>query len=367
VTRQLRLILTVALLASASTAAQVPVAELAKPPANARHFIIMSTGGQHGDSWAWTLPDGTRMSRESLNLRGQVWEIDTAITPGADGLPARLVVRGVTPTGDAGETFTIVDGRASWVSQIDKGDAAYSSPRFYASVGGTADTNAMFLERLLAAPNRTLDLLPGGQARAEQLTTLAVGAGDKRQTITAWSVTGLSNSPVIFWSDANQKFFGTNAGLAWLPEGYEDVLKPTEKAQNDALAATTAALGASLARVGDADRDHERPHFRCGRRPLPRQPDRRRQPGRHLGCRSGGAGDRAAQRRTHRRRREDARTGTVGLPHARRRRLHRAAGAVDGCHVGARSGEQRQRDPRSRSAARERTAAVPARVSVVVD
>ena len=38
----------------------------------------------------------------------------------------------------------------------------------------------MFLERLLAAPNRTLDLLPGGQARAEKLTTLAVGAGARR-------------------------------------------------------------------------------------------------------------------------------------------------------------------------------------------
>ena len=121
-----------------------------------------------------------------------------------------------------------------------------------ASAEDAADTNAMFLERLLAAPNRTLDLLPGGQAHAEQLTTLAVGAGAGRQTITAWSITGLSNSPITMWSDASGRFFGTNAGLAWLPEGYEDALKPTEKAQNDALAATTAALGARLARTAAA-------------------------------------------------------------------------------------------------------------------
>src|SRR5712672_412310 len=145
-TRQLRFALTVALLGSASTAAQVPVAELARPPSSARHFIIMSTGGKHGDSWAWTLPDGTRMSRESLNLRGQVWEIDTAITLGADQQPARLVVRGVTPQGNAAETFAVNNGRASWVSQIDKGDAPYSSPHMYVSVGGTADKNAVFLE-----------------------------------------------------------------------------------------------------------------------------------------------------------------------------------------------------------------------------
>ena len=93
--------------------AQTPTAELAKPPADARHFVIMSTGGKHGDSWAWTLPDGTRMSRESLNLRGQVWEIDTSVASGTDGMPARLVVRGVTPQGDAAETFTIAGGQAT--------------------------------------------------------------------------------------------------------------------------------------------------------------------------------------------------------------------------------------------------------------
>ena len=36
--------------------AQVPAAELAKPPANARHFVIQSTGGKHGDSWSWVRP-----------------------------------------------------------------------------------------------------------------------------------------------------------------------------------------------------------------------------------------------------------------------------------------------------------------------
>lgn len=238
----------IALLASASTAAQVPVADLAKPPAGARHFIIMSTGGKHGDSWAWTLADGTRMSRESFNLRGQVWDTDTAITPGKDGFPARIVVRGVTPTGDAAEAFTIANGKASWVTPIDRGEAPYTAPRFYVAVGGTSDVNAMFLERVLAAPNRTLDLLPGGQAHAEKLTTLAVGAGARQQTITAWAVTGISNSPITAWSDAQNRFFGSNAGIAWLPEGYEDALKPIEKAQNDALAVKVATLGSSLAR-----------------------------------------------------------------------------------------------------------------------
>src|SRR3954462_12906518 len=93
--------------AVAAALAQVPAADLAKPPAGARHFLIQSTGGRHGESWSWTAADGTRMGRESINLRGQVFELDSSGTPGTDGMPSALTIRGVTPQGDAAETFAI--------------------------------------------------------------------------------------------------------------------------------------------------------------------------------------------------------------------------------------------------------------------
>jgi len=74
-------------LCSSVSLAQVPAADLMKPPADARHFIIESTGGKHGDSWSWVAANGTRMGRESMNLRGQIWEIDYTGTPGADEMP----------------------------------------------------------------------------------------------------------------------------------------------------------------------------------------------------------------------------------------------------------------------------------------
>ena len=117
-------------------------------------------------------------------------------------MPARVVIRGVTPQGDAAETFTIENGRARWTSQVDRGEAPYSSARFYAPFGGPIDMTAWLIERLVAAPNRTLDLLPGGQARAEQLTIFEVGDGANRQTITAWAVSGLANAPTPIWTDA---------------------------------------------------------------------------------------------------------------------------------------------------------------------
>ncbi|SDC43984.1 hypothetical protein SAMN05444678_10356 [Sphingomonas sp. YR710] len=238
-----------AALLSSAALAQVSLADLAKPPATARHFIIESTGGKHGDSWSWIAADGTRMARESLNLRGQVWEIDYSGKAGADGMPATMTIRGVTPQGDAGENFAVANGKASWKSPIDAGGAAYPGNAFYASYGGPMDTNAWFLERLLAAPGKTMKLLPGGEARAAKLTTMEVGQGAAKQTITLWAITGVSNSPIPLWADANDKFFGLTTGLTWLPDAYAGDMKQIQKVQADAMAAQAPILYNSLVKV----------------------------------------------------------------------------------------------------------------------
>jgi len=227
--------------------AQVPAADLYAPPAGARHFIIESTGGKHGDSWSWVAADGTRVGRESMNLRGQVWEIDYKGTPGTEGTPTVMIIRGVTPQGDAAESFSITGGRAQWRSPIDAGSTESSVHAFYFPQGGPIDTNAWFLERLLASPDKSLDLLPDGKARAVKLTSLEVGSGSApRQTISLWSVTGLGNSPVLMWTDANDRFFAFTSGLGWLPELYAGEQERMEAAQAAAMAVQTAALAKSL-------------------------------------------------------------------------------------------------------------------------
>ena len=242
-----RLILGVAFLAVSSAGwAQVPTAELAKPPASATHYIIQSTGGKHGDSWRWVGADGARMGRESMNLRGQVFELDSSGKAGADGMPVSLTIRGITPQGDASETFTIAGGKASWKSPVDAGNAAYAKPAFYSSQGGPIDTSAWLLERLLASPDHTLALLPGGKAKAEKLTTLTVGEGAAKQEITAWAITGITNFPIPIWSDAKGKFFGFSFFLSWLPEQYASEHVRMTEVQTKALSAQAPALAKAL-------------------------------------------------------------------------------------------------------------------------
>jgi imidazolonepropionase-like amidohydrolase len=236
---------------ASATLAQTPMSDLAKPPANARHFVIQSTGGKHGDSWSWTAPSGARMGRESMNLRGQVFELDSEGKAGADGMPLAVAIRGVTPSGDAAETFSISAGSARWKSPIDAGTANYSGPAFYASQGGPIDLTAWFLETLLARPDKTFNLLPGGKAHAEKLTDLVVGAGSTRRTIALWSVTGIYTSPVPIWTDTNNKFFGLATGIAWLPEAYAGEQSKMEDAQANAMAAQAPGLFKKLVTVPD--------------------------------------------------------------------------------------------------------------------
>jgi imidazolonepropionase-like amidohydrolase len=235
--------------AAAAVLAQVPAAQLAKPPADARHFVIQSTGGRHGESWIWVTPDGTRMGRESMNLRGQVFELESSGTRGADGVPTTLTIRGVTPSGDAGETFTIASGMARWKSPIDAGSARYAVPAFYVAQSGPIDITAWFVEALLARPDKTLNLLPGGKAHASKASDLDVGAGTAKQTITLWTVTGIGTSPLPIWADANNRFFAITAGLAWLPDAYAGEQSRIEDAQAKAMAAQAPGLLKGLLEV----------------------------------------------------------------------------------------------------------------------
>ena len=243
-------ILLIVLAAFLRVHAQVPADQLAKPPADAHAFTILSTSGTNGKAAIWIAGDGSLMSRESILLRGQVWETDQNVKLGSDGMPSAMMVRGFTPQGDAAETFEIRGGEASWKSPVDAGNRRYSSSAFYVAQGGTfSGGTQLLIEALLASPNKSMLLLPGGRAHAERLTDVTVGEAAMKKTVTSWAVSGLSPSPIPVWATAEGKFFGSISGLAILPVGYEGELKTLDKAQDDALAARSPALVKALVKT----------------------------------------------------------------------------------------------------------------------
>ena len=92
-------------------------------------------------------------------------------------------------------------------------------------------------------------LLPGGKAYIDKLTTLTVGQGDARQSVTAWAVVGIDGTPFPVWTDAKGRIFAWVGDLTTIRAGYEDTQEALRKAQDLAIAARSPVLAHKLATV----------------------------------------------------------------------------------------------------------------------
>lgn len=232
----------------------VPKEQLLVPPAGAEHWVIVSSSAKHGDAWRWTLPDGSVAYRQSQSLRGWITETDAVVKLAADGNPASIVIRGVSPGGDAAETFTMGnDGAARWASSSDTGSATGAKGKFYLDANGPSSLGALLIDQMAKAGNAGLPVLPSGRAFLERtpISAEVTGPDGARKTVQlAWSK-GLGMSPGAVWMDGNRMF----AQVGWIslvPAGWEgaaEVLRPLqEKAEADAVKAVAARF------IGGADR-----------------------------------------------------------------------------------------------------------------
>jgi imidazolonepropionase-like amidohydrolase len=208
----------------AALAAPVPKEQLLKPPAEAAHYVVASQAGKHGDQWVWTLPDGSIAGRYSQSLRGWITEVDDVIKLGPDGLPTAITIRGVTPNGDAAETFAMRDGKAVWKSSADSGEAP-AARAFYLATGGSVAANTPLTAELIEAGSAGIALLPSGRATLETGPTLDIkGPGGPKTVQLAW-VRGIGPSPSPVWLDSDGKFFAQVSYISTLPAGYEGNIK----------------------------------------------------------------------------------------------------------------------------------------------
>ena len=212
-----------AIAAPAAPAASAPAtkAQLMTPPAGARHYTISSIAGKHGDVWSWTMPDGRIAYRMAMSLRGWVTETDEVLTPGKDGRPTAIAVRGFTDSGDATEDFS-VDGQgvAHWKTAVDAGAAPFVGKRYY-PYGGPWLATERDIDALVAAGGKGVDLLPVGHASIAIGQPTRIDGPGGAQTVKLAFITGTGFSPQPVWLDERNRFFGMAGTLSLLPEGYE--------------------------------------------------------------------------------------------------------------------------------------------------
>lgn len=221
--------------APAAQTKPVPKEELLKPPADAVHYVVVSEAGKHGDQWRWQLPDGRTAYRWSQELRGWITEMDQVNSFAPDGTIKALEVRGVTMSGDAAEVFRVENGRATWKTATDSGEAPAKG--WYIPAGGVGIATAPLVERLAAAGEAGLDFLPSGKGRMTFGPTLTIqGPGGPKRVQLAF-VRGILPSPVPVWLDEKKRYFADIGHISTLPAGYEGALKQLRDAQDAATAA----------------------------------------------------------------------------------------------------------------------------------
>jgi imidazolonepropionase-like amidohydrolase len=212
-----------ALLAGVSAgaiAAPVPKDQLMTPPKDAAHYVVVSQAGKHGDQWVWTLPDGSIASRYSQSLRGWITEVDEVMTLGADGLPTAITIRGVTPNGDAAETFTVKEGKAAWKAAADSGQVP-AVPAFYLATGGTDMADIPLVAELVEAGSKGVALYPSGRAFLDKGPTLEIKGPNGPKTVQLAWLRGITPSPSPIWLDSEGKYFAEVSFISTIPAGFE--------------------------------------------------------------------------------------------------------------------------------------------------
>lgn len=251
----MRLLLTAALLASTATvpafahdAAPAPAAaskpvpkeDLLKPPADAAHYVVVSEAGKHGDQWRWQLPDGRTAYRWSQELRGWITEMDQVTTFAPGGTIAATTVRGVTMSGDAAEEYRVADGRASWKTATDSGEAPAGG--WYIPAGGVGIASAPLIDALAAAGDAGIDFLPSGKGRMTFGPTQVIQGPTGPKTVQLAFVSGILPSPYLVWLDENKRYFADISFISVIPAGYEGALKQLRDTQEKATAEAVAGV-----------------------------------------------------------------------------------------------------------------------------
>jgi imidazolonepropionase-like amidohydrolase len=221
-----------------------PKEDLLVPPADAARYVVVSDSAQHGQQWRWTLPDGRIAYRHSQSLRGWITETDATVQLGADGLPSEIHIRGVSPSGDAAESFTLdPDGTARWTSLSDSGSAPAQGAA-YVTAGGPSLLEAHLVNRLVVAGDDGIALLPSGRARLQRDIVATVEGPDGPKPVQLAFLRGLTTSPLPVWLDEQGKWFATVGWISLMPAGYEGNARALRAIQDKATAESVKAVAA---------------------------------------------------------------------------------------------------------------------------
>jgi imidazolonepropionase-like amidohydrolase len=187
----------------------------------AASFTVLASGAAIGALQVTPQEDGYAVFYEFRN-NGRGPTFNEVLTLDGNGLPTAWTVEGATTFGNAvDEAFRLEDGTAYWRDTTGENEAAVSGQAIYAPQNSSPYSLAITARALLDAPDNTLQALPGGELRMQEMERLTVSNGTDTREITSWALSGLGLNPTYFLMDG-EAFFGViSPSFAVLAEGFE--------------------------------------------------------------------------------------------------------------------------------------------------
>ncbi|MBW3572639.1 MAG: amidohydrolase family protein [Gemmatimonadetes bacterium] len=220
----------------------------APAPGDTVRYVAVSAGRLTGHQHVWRDPDGTLHTQLQFNDRGRGPDIHTRVRLDERGHPVWIEAEGVNYYKvPVRERFELRDGRARWENSADRGEKEVAGPFWYATMDASPEPG-LLARALLAAPGRSLPLLPEGRVRIEPGRELRVSAGGRTETVRQYAVHGFGFQPQHLWLDEEGRFFARGGDwLALVREGWEGVLPELFRADQEAETAWGARMGSTLA------------------------------------------------------------------------------------------------------------------------
>ena len=165
------------------------------------------------------------------NGRGPKLKEQLALGP--EGTPTSWTIEGSSTFGSpVHEHYSWTAGTATWVSAADQGSVAAPRLGIYVSDDASPWILGVYVRALQKAHGRSLQVLPSGQLRLEELRRITLGQNGRSVGLTIYAILGLGLDPEYVLMDAQNELFGRADGTL-LREGYESLFQQLQKISHD--------------------------------------------------------------------------------------------------------------------------------------
>ena len=197
--------------------------------------------------------DGRVTNESFLHWNNREYDVKSVLQLDPNGYIVTQTIEGRSPFGaPIDESFSIVDGVATWKTPGEGGSRELDGDAFYvpnenASIGAFEALVQLAMKSL----DNTVALLPTGSARVEMVREVDVDTPDGPETLSLYAISGIGFTPSFAWFDEDLRVTAFGGGwLGMLPEGWDPaILETLDEIQKEESARAIAAIAGQHALV----------------------------------------------------------------------------------------------------------------------